>query len=259
VEHAHFLPSCGDESNPIGAAYALAVPHGLPVKPIDNLYQGISYDREALARFIAANKLAEHFVVSEPADIEETTAALLAQKEVVARFSGRCEWGARSLGNRAILAHPSHMESFYTVNELIKSRDFWAPFAPSMLDTHAHLYLENYHPKKVEPPCMITAFKATPLGVNQIRAALHQGDHTLRPQFVKESVNPEYYRFLKLFQAKTVVGAVLSISLNLNGYPLVVTPEQALMKLEKSGLKHLALGPFLISKHMPTNAAARQA
>jgi carbamoyltransferase len=259
VEHVHFLPSCGDESNPIGAAYALAVQHGLPVKPIDNLYLGISYDREALAEFIAANKLAERYAVSELADIEETTAELLAQKEVVARFSGRCEWGARSLGNRAILAHPSHMESFYTVNDLIKSRDFWMPFAPSMLDTHAHLYLENYQPEKVEAPYMITAFKATPLGVDQIRAAMHQGDHTLRPQVVKESANPQYYRLIQMFQAKTGVGAVLNTSLNLHGYPLVATPEQALMTLEKSGLNHLALGPFLISKQNPSNVAARQA
>jgi carbamoyltransferase len=259
VQHAHFLPSCGDESNPIGAAYALAVQHGLPVKPIDNLYQGISYDREALARFIAENKLAERYAVTESTDIEETIAELLAQKEVVARFSGRCEWGARSLGNRAILAHPSHMESFYTVNDLIKSRDFWMPFAPSMLDTHAHLYLENYQPKKVEAPYMITAFKATPLGVDQIRAAMHQGDHTLRPQVVKESANPQYFRLLKLFQAKTGVGAVLNTSLNLHGYPLVATPQQALMTLEKSGLNHLALGPFLISKHTPPKADARQA
>lgn len=248
VAHAHFLPSCGDESNPIGAAYALAVQHGLLVKPIDNLYQGISYSREALAKFIADNKLTERYEVIEPADIEEATAELLARKEVVARFSGRCEWGARSLGNRAILAHPSHMESFYTVNDLIKSRDFWMPFAPSMLDTHAHLYLENYLPAKVEAPYMITAFKATPMGVDQIRAAMHQGDHTLRPQVLIESANPQYYRLIKLFQAKTGVGAVLNTSLNLHGYPLVATPEQALMTLEKSGLSHLALGPFLISK-----------
>lgn len=259
VEHAHFLPSCGDESNPIGAAYALAVQHGLPVKPIDNLYQGISYDRDALAKFIAENKLAERYAVIELADIEETTAGLLAQKEVVARFSGRCEWGARSLGNRAILAHPGHMESFYTVNDLIKSRDFWMPFAPTVLDTHAHQYLENYRPEKVEAPYMITAFKATPLGVDHIRAAMHQGDHTIRPQVLTEKANPSYYRLLKAFYAKSGVGAVMNTSLNLHGYPLVATPEQALMTLEKSGLCHLALGPFLISKNKQPKVGNEQA
>jgi len=248
VEHVHFLPSCGDESNPIGAAYALAVQHGLPVKPIDNLYQGISYGRNALEKFIEKNKLAECYAVIEPADIEETTAELLAKKEVVARFSGRCEWGARSLGNRAILAHPSHMESFYTVNDLIKSRDFWMPFAPSVLDTHASQYLENYRPEKVSAPYMITAFKATSLGVEHLRAAMHQGDHTIRPQVLTESANPAYYKLLKRFNAKTGVGAVLNTSLNLHGNPLVATPEQALMTFEKSGLRHMAIGSFLISK-----------
>ena len=106
---------------------------------------------------------------------------------------------------------------------------------------------------------MITAFKATPLGVDQIRAAMYQGDHTLRPQVVKESANPQYYRMIKLFHGKTGVGAMLNTSLNLHGYPLVATPEQALMTLEKSGLCHLALGPFLISKRTQPKTDARPA
>ncbi|WP_301102379.1 carbamoyltransferase C-terminal domain-containing protein [Propionivibrio sp.] len=248
VEHAHFLPSCGDESNPIGAAYALAIQQGSPVKPLDNLYMGISFKRSELVKFIADERLDARYAVSEPPDIEAAIADLLAQSEVVARFSGRCEWGARSLGNRAILAHPSHLESFYTVNDLIKSRDFWMPFAPTVLDSHADQYLENYNPSKVLAPHMITAFKATTLGVEHLRAAMHQGDHTIRPQVLTEEANPEYYALLKAFHAKTGVGAVMNTSLNLHGYPLVANPKQALMTLEKSGLMHLALGPFLISK-----------
>lgn len=248
VERAHFLPSCGDESNPIGAAFALAIQKGIAVKPLDILYLGISYGREKLARFIADNRLTKRYSVTEPPDVEYAIADLLAQREVVARFSGRCEWGARSLGNRAILAHPSHLESFYTVNDLIKSRDFWMPFAPTILDTHAHHYLENYLPAKAEAPYMITAFKATPLGIERLRAAMHQGDHTIRPQVLTQRANPAYYSLLKAFHEKTGVGAVLNTSLNLHGYPLVATPEQALLTLERSGLNHLALGPFLISK-----------
>jgi carbamoyltransferase len=248
VEHAHFLPSCGDESNPIGAGYALSIQKGIEVMPLDNLYMGISFDRDALAKFISDSSVRERYTVDEPEDIEVATAALLAQREVVARFSGRCEWGARSLGNRAILAHPSHMESFYTVNDLIKSRDFWMPFAPTVLDSHAYQYLEDYNPSKVEAPHMITAFKATSLGVEHLRAAMHQGDQTIRPQVLTENANPAYYALLKAFCAKTGVGAVMNTSLNLHGYPLAATPQQALMTLEKSGLMHLALGPFLISK-----------
>ncbi len=248
VEQAWFLPSCGDESNPLGAAYARAIDIGIPVRPLGNLYLGVGYDRTQLAAFIDQHKLQDRYAVSEPEDIEETIADLLARKQIVARFSGRCEWGARSLGNRAILAHPSYLESFYTVNDLIKARDFWMPFAPSVLDGWASRYLEKYEPARARAPHMITAFKATPLGVEHLRAAMHQGDFTIRPQVLERDANPEYYRLLQAFERRTGVGGVMNTSFNLHGYPLVATPQQALMTLEKSGLQNLALGPFLISK-----------
>lgn len=251
VERVHFLPSCGDESNPIGAAYALTLARDGEVEPLDQLYLGIAYSKEQLREFADGHGLRQRYAVSEPDDIEESIAELLANREVVARFSGRCEWGARSLGNRAILAHPSHLESFHAVNDLIKRRDFWMPFAPSILDSAAHQYLEGYDPQKVEAPYMITAFKATPLGARHLQAAMHQADATLRPQVVKPQANPDYYRMIKAFERRTGVGAVLNTSLNLHGHPLVATPEQALSTLGQSGLKHLALGPFLVSKRLP--------
>jgi len=248
VERVHFLPSSGDESNPIGAGYALTLARGDTPKPLDNLYLGISYSRDALEAFIERNNLRNDYVVAEHEDIEVTIAELLAERQIVARFSGRCEWGARSLGNRAILAHPSHMESFYTVNDLIKARDFWMPFAPSILDADANEYVENYNPDKNEAPYMITAYKATPRGQRDLRAAMHQGDQTIRPQVVTPEGNPDYYRMITAFKKHTGVGAVLNTSFNLHGYPLVATPAQAIQTLAQSGLRHLALGPFLISK-----------
>jgi carbamoyltransferase len=248
VEQAWFLPSCGDESNPLGALYTRALELKQTVKPLPNLYLGIGYSKDVLRKFIEQHHLKDRYQVSDHEDIEETMAGLLAKGDVVARFSGRCEWGARSLGNRAILAHPSHLESFFTVNDLIKARDFWMPFAPTVLDSWANRYLEGYNPTKVKAPHMITAFKATPLGVQHLRAAMHQGDFTIRPQVLEKEVNPDYYRLLQAFEGRTGVGGVMNTSFNLHGYPLVASPEQALMTFENSGLQHLALGSFLISK-----------
>ena len=95
---------------------------------------------------------------------------------------------------------------------------------------------------------MITAYKATPLGLQHLRAALHQGDHTLRPQVVEVSDAPSYYRLISLFEKKTGVGAVLNTSFNMHGYPLVANPEQALMTFENSELKFLSLESYIISK-----------
>lgn len=249
IEQVFFLPSCGDESNPIGAAYHRALAHGETVSPMDQLYLGLGYSDAELAAYIDDNGLAAEFHISRPDDIEERIAELLAEREVVARFSGPCEWGARSLGNRAILAHPAYFESFYTVNDQIKARDFWMPFAPSVLDRAAATYLADYDPAKCEAPYMIVGYHATTQGVTDLRAAMHQGDFSIRPQVVKREANPGYYRLIEAFARRTGIGGVLNTSFNLHGYPLVATPDQALMTLRNSGLKHLALGPFLLSKH----------
>ncbi|WLQ15455.1 carbamoyltransferase C-terminal domain-containing protein [Hahella aquimaris] len=248
VDTVCFMPSCGDESNPIGACYDFAARSHQPTKPLNDLFLGIGYSRDECVDYIEKTRLSEKYKIQEFDDIEVKIAQLLASKNVVARFHGRCEWGARSLGNRAILAHPSYMESFYTVNDLIKSRDFWMPFAPSILEESASRYLENYNPEKSEAPYMICTYQATEEGVAQLRAAIHQGDHTLRPQVVKKQVNPDYYKLIHEFQRLSGVGAVLNTSFNLHGYPLVATPEQAIMTFENSGLQYLALGTFLISK-----------
>ncbi len=248
VEQAYFMPSCGDESNPIGACYDHAISKGTSTTPLTNLYLGISYSNEEIEGFIETRGLREKYSIEKHDDIEARIAGLLAERQIVARFAGRCEWGARSLGNRAILAHPSHMESFYTVNDYIKSRDFWMPFAPSILDSAATKYLRNYHPEATKAPYMITAYAATELGVEHLRAALHQGDHTLRPQVVETTMSPDYHRLIRLFEKKTGVGAVLNTSFNMHGYPLVATPEQALMTLEQSDLKYLALENYLLAK-----------
>ena len=77
------------------------------------------------------------YLVNEYEDIEKKISELLVSREVVARFASRGEWGARSAGNRAILAHPSFMESFYKVNDFIKAKRFWMPFATTILDSYA--------------------------------------------------------------------------------------------------------------------------
>ncbi len=77
---------------------------------------------------------------------------------------------------------------------------------------------------------------------------MHQGDFTIRPQVLTSAANPGYYRLLKEFERRTGVGGVLNTSFNLHGFPLVATPEQAMMTLRNSGLECLALGPFMIRK-----------
>ena len=181
-------------------------------------------------------------------DIEIKIAQLLSEYKVVARFWDRCEWGARSLGNRAILGNPSDMKTFYEINDMIKKRDFWMPFAPSILKEDSNLYVRN--PKNIDAPYMILALEATKLAKTHLKAALHQADHTLRPQFVDKEMNPYYYKLISSFKELTGIGGILNTSFNLHGYPLVGSLEQAIFTFENSGLNYLALQNYLVSKNV---------
>lgn len=248
ITSVKFLPSCGDESNVIGALYHEAQKIGIPLLPLEEMYLGISFDDHQIGDFLQRSAFPCEIEAKWEADINTTVAKLLAEHQVVARATGRNEWGARSLGNRAILAHPSHMESFYTINDLIKARDFWMPFAPSILDHDAPHYLKNYEESKSYPYAMITAYDASERGVSELRAGIHQGDHTCRPQVVSRERNPGYYDLISKFKALSGVGGLVNTSLNIHGYPLAASLDQIFFTFFNSGLKHLAIGSYLVSK-----------
>jgi carbamoyltransferase len=145
------------------------------------------------------------------------------------------------------MANPSDLKYVWTINEQIKMRDFWMPFAPTILKERANDYIEN--PKNIEAPYMIMAFRSTELAKTELRAAMHQADFTLRPQIIERSWNPRYYDIIKEFENITGIGGILNTSFNLHGKPIVMTPKDAVEEtLENSGLQHLILGDFLISK-----------
>lgn len=246
------FPSCGDESNAIGAAYLgyvdLCRQHQRPPapKPFGPAYLGPGIDDEEVEALIQAQDLAARHRVCEPASMEERIADLLAADGVVARCAGRMEFGARALGNRSILANPAHHRVAGLINRMIKNRDFWMPFAPTILRERETDYLVN--PKGFSSPYMMMAFPTNPKGRDEIVAALHPHDGTARAQILDDAWNPEYYRIIREFERRTGIGAVLNTSFNLHGEPLVCSPADAVDTFERSGLPHLALGRFLISK-----------
>ena len=184
--------------------------------------------------------------MTEHERIEERIADLLVSDGVVARCAGRMEFGARALGNRSILANPSDHRVVGTINRMIKNRDFWMPFAPSILREREADYVMN--PKGLASPYMMLAFATNPKRRDEIAAALHPQDATARAHLVDEAWNPAYHRVLREFERRTGIGAVLNTSFNLHGEPLVASPEDAVDTFERSGLPHLALDRWVISK-----------
>jgi carbamoyltransferase len=252
VEDLFAFPSCGDESNAVGAAYLgymqECARRGItPVPaPFGPAYLGPSVTDADAEAVIRERRLEGRYAVAYHDRIEERIAELLVGDGVVARCAGRMEFGARALGNRSILANPTDHRVVPLINRMIKNRDFWMPFAPTVLRERADEYLVN--PKRLDSPYMMLAMGTEPGARSALAAAIHPQDGTARPQILDESWNPEYHAVIREFERRTGVGAVLNTSFNLHGEPVVCSAEDAVDTFERSGLPHLAIGHWLISK-----------
>lgn len=252
VKKVYFMPSSGDESLCYGAATSYYLSNIIKPYSDQSMFKGISYSTSQIENYLKKNKYFSKYKITKSKNIELTIAKLLANYKIVARFTGKAEWGARSLCNRAILANSSDLSSFYQVNNTIKMRDFWMPFAPTILVDWASKYIKNWskvkNKIKESSRYMITAFDTTPLGQIHLRAAIHQKDKTIRPQLVFKNENLKLYKLLSYYQKLTGMGGLLNTSFNLHGYPLATTLDQAMFTFENSDLKYLALENLLIQK-----------
>lgn len=252
VERLYICPSAGDESTAIGAAYwgyrlwCENNSRSFDPQPLAHLYLGPSYTEEEILDAVKRERAREKYKVEVVKDIEGHVAELLAKGKIVARFSGRMEFGARALGNRSILADPSNTTLVRELNEQVKQRDFWMPFAPTILKERQHDYIVN--PKEIEAPYMVLAFNTKPLACKELKAGLHPYDRTCRPQILERKMNDPYYELIEHFQDTTGIGGVLNTSFNLHGEAVVCSPMDAIWTLENSGLRYLALENYLISK-----------
>jgi len=252
VSSITITPSSGDESLVIGCCYYGYQKYcaennvNFDIQRIDNLYLGNEYEDEEIEKFLKENNYFNKYKITKPANINKVIALLLAQNEVVARFFGRMEFGARALGNRSILSNPSSYENIRIINEMIKNRDFWMPFATSILEEEENAYLLN--PKKINAEHMIITFNTTEKAKKELIAAIHPYDKTSRPQIVRKEINKNYYEIIKEFKNKTGIGGVLNTSFNLHGEPNVESPRDAMHTFENSGLQYMALNSFLIEK-----------
>ncbi len=241
VREFYCAASGGDESLALGACYVAHRRAGLGAPgPIRDNYLGPCSSRSDILQAVSSLKrvsVRENVTVSE-------VAALLANGLVIGRMAGRMEFGARSLGNRSILANPADLPMVKRINAKIKKRDFWMPFAPSILDTYAARYLVNE--KNLLADHMTQGFDCTPEGAKALAAAAHSADGTVRAHVVSKAINPGYYDLIERFADITGVGALLNTSFNLHGYPMVCFPDQAVHVFQNSELDAMILEDVLV-------------
>jgi carbamoyltransferase len=246
VEEMYVLPSCGDESNSIGAACWMAAQAGERIAPLGPIYFGEPITDAEAEQALEPAGFSGRLRHSYEPRIESKAAEALAQGRIVARASGAAEFGARALGNRSILARADAPGVVRVLNEAVKLRDFWMPFAPSVLAERAADYYDK--PKPAASPYMMFAFRSRPERRAAFPAAQHPYDFTTRPHEVFERDNPDYYLLLKEFEARTGEGILLNTSFNLHGEPMVYRAADAVDVFLRSGLTSMALGHWWVEK-----------
>ena len=248
VNEMFVFPSCSDDTNSIGAAYS---EHyrltGVAPNPLHNFYLGRPIiEKNINSAIYQLNKNNNLNITVETIDNPaELVASHLADGKIVATCWGREEFGARALGNRSILADPRNPKVIPLINNMIKNRDFWMPFACAMLPEDKDKYIKDYG--KIDSPYMIMAFEGGP-DMENVYAGSHPKDKSVRPQVVKRDFNPLFHDTIKAFKQLTGVGAVLNTSFNLHGHPLVGTPLEAADVFANSGLNILAFENHIITK-----------
>jgi carbamoyltransferase len=210
-------------------------------------YYGASYTEGEIKTFLDSNGLRY-----EPFDDREKLAARVAEYlsdgKVIAVFQGRFEWGPRALGNRSILADPRREDMKQIVNEKIKFREPFRPFAPVVLEEAAKDYFEFPNvPQHLAPRFMLMVSPVKQDKRDAIPATTHEGG-TGRLQSIDRPTNPLYYDIVDKFGQITGTPVVLNTSFNLRGEPIVNTPANANWTFNTSGIDMLVMESFLVKK-----------
>ena len=248
------IPGAPDDlSVPIGACLAQYYGTGkIQNISVPNLYLGPSICTSDVKKVLVEKRedLAA-YQVSETSN--EKVADLLVAGSVVGRVVGRMEFGARALGNRSLLALPSSWDTVDLINDMIKNRDFWMPFAASVLDIDMDaLFIGKW--RQADPRFMTVALDTNLRYWNSVKAGTHRKDKTMRVHMVCQKDNPEYYALLLAIRCRTGLGAVLNTSFNLHGYPIVCDATEAVDILIGTSLEHLILDNVLISQRSQQTA-----
>lgn len=215
--------------------------HHIQNNPLLNLkdfvepYLGVKYTIKEIDAAISShsNSIDVQKNINDSFVIEEISA-----NKIVSVFNGKSESGRRALGNRSILADPRDENMKQLINDKVKHRQWFRPFAPSILEEET----KNWFIKDTSSPYMGIVLSFKEEVKNKVPAVVHI-DGTGRLQTVTESINPWYYKFLKLWKNKTGVPILLNTSFN-DREPIVETPEDAIACFLKTSIDYLYFPEF---------------
>ena len=243
-ENIHIPPSPGDGGSAIGCAQYLYYCHKKIKRKIEhdiknNIFVGPSYSNDEIRSFLDTNKIDYKFL--ETNSLLETTAKLISEGNVVGWYQGKMEWGPRALGNRSILADPRNAKMKDILNEKIKHRESFRPFAPCILEE----YTPEYFDVDIPSPYMLLV---APVKKPEKIPAVTHVDGTGRLQTVSKEINPLFYDLINEFYKTTGVPVLINTSMNVRGEPIVNTLEQAYSMIIKTDMDYIVLGNYVVKK-----------
>jgi len=233
-----------DAGNSIGASLYIAhCIHNKKRKMINNeSFIGPSFSENKVAKILSSKKIKFKKIKK---DFSRNIAELLDKNKILGFFSGKMEFGDRALGNRSILADPRKAKIKDEINSAIKYRESFRPFAPIVIEEYASKFFEvengftNQYMEKV--------VKVRDRFKYKIPAVVHY-DGSCRVQTINKIREPILYKILLEFEKISGLPILLNTSFNLNGEPIVLSPEDAISTFYKSGLKQIVIEGHLIQK-----------
>jgi carbamoyltransferase len=236
-------PAAGDSGGCLGAA-ALAHAQLTGERPgglLEHVYLGPRWGADEVAGLLDATGLPVLDLRGRETDLLTAVVDRMEDRKVVAWFHGPLELGPRALGGRSLLADPRDPEMRDRLNRLVKKREAFRPFAPSVLATHAVGHFALDHPS---PFMLETCPVISPLDL----PAVTHVDGSARPQTVDPAAAPRFAALLEAFRQRTGCPVLVNTSFNVRGEPIVASPADALLCLGSTGIDALVLEDFLIDR-----------
>ncbi len=239
IDSLYVQPAASDAGTAIGSALEVMAEKGILPEVMEHVYTGPSFTDEEIRKALDSYKVPYRH---EP-DVCRFAAQRLAEGAIVAWFQGAMEFGPRALGNRSILADPRDPAMKDRINATIKFREDFRPFAPAVLEEK----VKEYFCDGVVSPFMTLTFDVQPEKRNRIASITHV-DGTARIQTVGAKTNPRFHRLIAEFEKITGIPLVINTSFNVKGQPIVCTPRDAISTFFMTGMDHLILGDYVLSK-----------
>lgn len=245
--HDFFVqPAANDAGTSLGAALSVyyKLSPNSPRFKMQDVFLGPEFTNEEIEVSLSRRTGIITEWVNNPA---VTAAELINRGEVIGWFQGRMEFGPRALGSRSILAAPIHAEMKELINSKVKFREEFRPFAPAVLAEYEQEYFMTSPVGQRLYPFMLASVKARPEAAPKIPAVIHV-DGTSRIQIVHQKTSPLYWQVISEYGRLSGIPVILNTSFNIQGEPIVCTPDDAINTFLNSGLDYVVIGHFLISK-----------